>query len=303
VFDRADFSERKIFDVTLDDSTTESWLALVRPAAVREGRLGRLRSFMKHEAKVFAALQDLVHERAPAFVNLLADRTRLDARSVATALGTFHIAVSRAPITAMMEHLAADESAALHTGAQIPKAAEVTAPRTPETPTNTVLVGADKPSESLKPRRGRPPKASAPKPPPIEKVAASGPAAMPSEAEGQSARRTVPKGPMRPGETGVRPSFLIAGSRRYPVKSWKTLCVATFAWLAKNRAKQYQAVFDHPDLQGRTRNPVTRTPEGMLLASAVPGGYVDTNVSATNMITLINRVINVVDPSLDLDWC
>ena len=109
-------------------------------------------------------------------------------------------------------------------------------------------------------------------------------------------RQTVARLP-RP-EPGQKPRLLRVGDRSWPVRSWRDIQVVLCEYAAEVHPERYGAAFTAPELAGRKRRYLATTKEAMHSAKAVPGGFVEVNLSADNTITLAERLLDFcgVDP-------
>jgi hypothetical protein len=281
VFDRSDVQERVVFRVRVDEPEAGKWLQWIRPPAVRGGRLRSLKRFIASESRVYDELLRVINERDEGLVRLLAQRTRLEARDVASALGTLRVTVQRPDHDEIVRHVEAVPAEARSGAESLPSALpdDATPPReqdpAPEgrTPATGSMAAPKRPSET----------------PPVDETASR-------------ARWPVPRGPLPPAATGGKPRLVRIGTRTASVRSWKEMLIAGIALLHEQDPDAVVEALTHEVFGGRKRRLVATSGDNMRTAEPIPGGFVETHVSADNVVTMLNRMLQLGSGTLDGTW-
>ena len=89
------------------------------------------------------------------------------------------------------------------------------------------------------------------------------------------------------------------GNRSWSVRFWRDLPVNTCTFLAETRPEKFKAAFAAEEFLGRKQRLLSPTAEGCRTPVAVPGGFVEVNLSAAYCVDLAQRLLVFcgVDPS------
>ncbi|MFH1467867.1 MAG: type I restriction enzyme HsdR N-terminal domain-containing protein [Pseudomonadota bacterium] len=90
--------------------------------------------------------------------------------------------------------------------------------------------------------------------------------------------------------SGKKPESYTIGSSTWAVKTWRDLLVRTAEYLQEHDPDRYQGIFTEEALQGRKRANFSLTPNGMMQALPIPGGFAEGNQSASSTVGLINKL-------------
>lgn len=101
-----------------------------------------------------------------------------------------------------------------------------------------------------------------------------------------------------PPAAGSRPSRFWIGDSSWAVKYWRDLPVNTCAFLSEARPEQFQRAFSAEEFQGKKRRVLAPTSDGFRSAVAVPGGFVEVNLSASSCVGLVARLLKFCEVEL-----
>ena len=118
------------------------------------------------------------------------------------------------------------------------------------------------------------------------KVAATAPPAAPGHASAPAVASCLAE--PTPGSKPVR--FWI-GSRTWPVRAWRDLPLNACAYLAETQPERFKSVFAAEEFQGRKRRLLATTADGLNSPVAVPGGFVELNLSSSACVELARRLL------------
>lgn len=98
---------------------------------------------------------------------------------------------------------------------------------------------------------------------------------------------------------GSKPCSLTIEGHRWEVSSWRQMIDPTMEYLANTYSDSYEALFTHHDLQGRKRRYVDRTPENMHSPAQVPGGFIETNLSARKIVAVLSHAVQICGVAIE----
>jgi predicted type IV restriction endonuclease len=281
VFDRSDVQERVVFRVRVDDPEAGKWLKWICPANVRGGRLRSLKRFMASESRVYDELLRVINERDEGLVRLLAQRTRLDPRDVASALGTLHVSVVRPDHDEIVRHVEA--SPADSSGAAERRSEMLNDKDTEGLEVTLKTAGGS--SRSLPSSMS-------------ETIILESPESGSKLPE----RPTMRAGLLPPAVPGSKPRLIRIGQSSRNVRSWKELLLAAIALIHEQDPAAVSEALTHGTFGGRKRRLFAIGADMMRTPEAIPGGFVETNVSADNVVSMLNRLLSLGSRALDGTW-
>ncbi len=127
-------------------------------------------------------------------------------------------------------------------------------------------------------------------------VKAKGPQQSSSKAKGPQPTRLPAPIP------GHKPTTLAIGNASWQLKSWRDMLVKTVHHLHDLDPAGFQGVFEAKELQGKKKPRFSRTPDGMLQALPIPGGFVEGNLSASAIVSLINKLFAWAQVTVDASY-
>ena len=91
--------------------------------------------------------------------------------------------------------------------------------------------------------------------------------------------------------SGSKPKRFWIGDRSWTVRSWRDLLVRTCEFLAETRPEKFTRALTADEFQGRKRRLLAPTPDGFRNPVAVPGGFIEANLSAGSCVNLVSRLL------------
>ena len=126
-------------------------------------------------------------------------------------------------------------------------------------------------------------------PPTASKAAATAATASPA-ASGHASAPVVAAGLVEP-TPGSKPVRFWIGERTWLVRAWRDLPLNACAYLAETQPERFKTVFAAEEFQGRKRRLLSTTEEGLNSPVAVPGGFVELNLSSVACVDLAGRLL------------
>lgn len=287
VFARTDAAKKRFFSTHLRDADFRRWMDWVTPARLVGNELEQLWQLLVVERQVRETVTRLFSERDHALVSFLAEQTRLSVADVAQALQTLQptfagaglderIAVLAAKGRTMAPRPEGERRRVEATPAAVPPAPVAEATTTPSIATSGQPSGP--PARAQESALGR-----SVAPPEVQPD-------RPSATEGVE-RVAVPDRLVAP-IPGSKLRRWTIGERVWTLTMWKDLLLETLKHLHVSKPDRYQAIFDAPEFKGRRRRYLARSPEGIRAPVVIPGGYVETNLSAGSTVSLVSELLS-----------